>query len=64
MYIYINSNLPLTVTKQMDTTIKPIENEYRIILKRHENAKGLFFELDLFDGDILTDGGLSDSLKS
>ncbi len=52
------------MTKQTDTTIKPIENEYRIILKRHENVKGFFFELDLFDGDILTDGGLDDSLKS
>ena len=54
----------MTVTKQMDTTIKPIENEYRIILKRHENVKGFFFELDFFDVNILTDGGLVDSLKS
>ena len=48
----------------MDIIIKPIENENRIILKCQGNVKGFFFELDLFNGDILTDGGLGDSLKS
>ncbi len=52
------------MTKQIDTTIKPIENEYRIILKRHGNEKDFLFEFNFLDGDILTDGGLDDSLKS